>query len=435
MTFLKQIFQRCGLGIVIASGLSPVMAQSTDGYHAIQIFPVVVDSASFAQRFTFRNPNTTSALVVSVTYFPGTGTSQGTSIACPDILVPINGTATVNSLRTLCPDLLGGTQFGFLYTFEKGGFARPYAAFSRVSNMAGNGFSVEAFPAHTFTSADSVVTGIRRLAATSSAPAFQTNCFVANLNDVTPPLAPVTTNISVTVYDRTGGAIGNTSIALAPGKLSRLLDVFAATGVAAGDYDDAIVRFVKSGTGQPGLLTFCTVQDNTSFGADFRIGKQEKGETASDVGGRDGHVRRNSRMSAGMLLSGGSPARGFSIAPGDIGINVHVIYFRHPDWIQCELIDPGSGIRAVPGYGLEMRLVDPDGATVIAGGDNVTGFGATYLGDKTDRNFGSNTRYTIEVENNGLNIAAARPYTLHCQSGSGHSQGDLIRDNEQALRF
>ncbi len=33
---------------------STAVAQSTDGYHAIQVFPIVLDSASFAQRFHFR---------------------------------------------------------------------------------------------------------------------------------------------------------------------------------------------------------------------------------------------------------------------------------------------------------------------------------------------------------------------------------------------
>ena len=81
-------------------GPMPVWAQTTDGYHAIQVFPVVVDSASFTQRFTFRNPNTTNALVISPQYFPGTGTSQPTPITCPDIIVPISGEAVSPACAT-----------------------------------------------------------------------------------------------------------------------------------------------------------------------------------------------------------------------------------------------------------------------------------------------------------------------------------------------
>ena len=415
-------------------GPAPAWAQTTDGYHAIQVFPVVVDSASFTQRFTFRNPNTTNALVISARYFPGTGTSQPTPITCPDIIVPISIETVVASLRDLCPALTAGSQFGYLYTFENGGYARPYAAFSRVSNTAGNGFSVEAFPAHTFTSAESTVIGARRLAAAAGRPAYQTNCFIGNLNDVTAPVAPVTTTITATVFSSAGATLGNAAINLEPGHLTRLLDIFAAAGAPAGDYEDAIVRFTESGVGEPGLMSFCTVQDNSSFGADFRIAKQEFGDAPTDVGAKDGNVRRNSYLSVDVATSAG-PGRAFAILAGPLGINVHVMYFRHPDWVQCEIIDPDTGVRALPGYGLEMRLVDPDGVTVLAGGNDVTGFGRMFLGDKTVRNFGANSRYTLEVEGNGSNTGANRPYTLHCQSGSGHSAADMIRYNDQTLRF
>ena len=421
--------------VLTGLGPMPARAQTTDGYHAIQVFPVVVDSASFTQRFSFRNPNITNTLLVSVQYFPGTGTSQPGPLACPDIVVPINGEAVVNSLRSLCPALAAGGQFGYLYTFENGGYARPYAAFSRVSNVAGNGFSVEAFPAHTFTSAQSVVTGVRRLAATANTPSFQSNCFLGNLNEVSASPSPVVTTVTATAYSSAGVVLGNAVLNLAPGKLVRLLDIFSVVGAAPGDYNDAIVRFVESGPDEPGLMSFCTVQDNSSFGADFRIGKQEFGDSASDVGAKDGKVRRNSTVSADVPTSDSPAGRPFQIDAGASGINVHVMYFRHPDRVQCELINPGTGQRALASYGLEMRLVDPDGATVLAGGNNSTGFGSMYLGDKTKRNFGANTRYTLEVESNGSNIGAIRAYGLHCQSGSGHTAGDLIRYNDQTTRF
>ena len=84
----------------------------------------------------------------------------------------------------------GKSQFGYLYTYEINSANLPYAGFSRVSNFAGNGFSVEAFPAHTFTSAYSRVMGIRRLVAAGGAPPYQTNCFVGNLVDYTPNVTP-----------------------------------------------------------------------------------------------------------------------------------------------------------------------------------------------------------------------------------------------------
>jgi hypothetical protein len=202
--------------------------------------------------------------------------------------------------------------------------------------------------------------------------------------------------------------------------------VFAAAGAPAGNHDDASITFHESSAGEPGIISFCTVQDNSSFGADFRIAKQEMGKSTpySGIGGQDDTASRDSTVSAEVAHNGG--ARAFAIAAG-ASTNTHVVYFKHPDYVQCELIDPATGVRALANYGLEMRMLDQYGTGVIAGGANSTGFGKIYLGDKADRNNGANTRYAIQVESNGSNEAANRPYRLHCQSGSGHTLGDLIR--------
>ena len=92
-------------------------------------------------------------------------------------------------------------------------------------------------------------------------------------------------------------------------------------------------------------------------------------------------------------------------------------------------------MRATNGYGLEMRMVANDGATVIAGGNNLQGWGKVYLGEKEDRNEGANSRYTIEVQSNGQNTGNARPYELHCQSGSGHTGGDILQYQQAVNRF
>ena len=82
-----------------------------------------------------------------------------------------------------------------------------------------------------------------------------------------------------------------------------------------------------------------------------------------------------------------------------------------------------------------MRMVASDGVTVLTGGDNSTGFGEIYLGDKRSRNNGANTRYTIEVEANGSADATVKPYRLHCKSGSGHTSGDMVRYQDASDRF
>jgi len=431
--------------LAIAAGLCAAgfsshqaLAQTTDAYHSIQVFPVVVDTASFTQRFTFRNPNAAS-VTISPTYFPGTGTAQATALSCTSFVLAAGSDVTFNTLRDICPALAAGSNFGFLYTYEINAANLPYAGFSRVANPQGNGFSVEAFAASNFSAANSTVAGVRRLAASGGAPAFQTNCFVANLNELT--ASGVTdTEVDVTVRSSAGAVLGaTTTFPLVPGKLTRLLDVFAAVGAPGGNHDNARVTFVEFGTGEPSIMSFCTVQDNTSFGADFRIAKQELpgGGLNDGPGPQDDHVSRSSTIAEDMPLNNGGVAtvtRAFSIPAGGFA-NTHVMYFKHPDWVQCEIIDPLTGVRAVNGYGLEMRMLAGDGSTVLAGGDDLQGFGEYYLGDKQDRNNGANGRYSIEVENNGFGFANIRPYRLRCKSGSGHSGGDMVRFNDAADRF
>ena len=83
--------------------------------------------------------------------------------------------------------------------------------------------------------------------------------------------------------------------------------------------------------------------------------------------------------------------------------------------------------RAASTYGLDLRMRDQY-LNTLAGGAGLQGFGRIYLGDKTERNNGTNARYTVEV-GSSTPTTAARPYRLHCQSGSGHTLGDIIRFN------
>ena len=435
-----QLLASCAMGLGLAVGTAS--AQSTDAYHTIQVFPLAVNSSSFAARYSFHNPNETP-ITIKVTYFPATGTPQGTgNLECNNVVVAALKTATVLSLKDLCPNLLSGvgvkSQYGFVYTREvTADKILPYAAFSRVSNPQGNGFTVEAFPASTFTSADTFVNGIRRMAATTNSPTFQTNCFVANLNEVDPGGA--LSKVVYTIYNSSSSLIGGGEVLLAPGQNVRLLDIFEAGLAAPGDYDNASVRFEEfdvdpiNNPQEPGILSFCTTQENTTFGADFRIAKQEVGAgglgfPGDVIGSQDNHVSRETRVTADGV------GRQFEIGTGN-SANTHLMYFRHPDYVSCELLETGIGNnRRVAGYGLEMRMLNQDGQAMV-GGTGSTGWTRYYLGDKTDRNDGSNTRYTIEVESNGSNTGAVRSYKLHCQSGSGHSLGDLIRYKEVIDRF
>ncbi len=425
-------------GLLLLASATAVRAQSTDGYHSIQVFPVVVDSASFAQRFNFTTPNL-FPVTVKVKFFPGDGTAQASTgpIACNDVVIPANNATVVPSLRALCPALVAGTAFGFLHAQSAPSSDGMYsdipvfAAFSRVSNPQGNGFTVEAFPAHTFTSATSVVNGLRRLAASGSSPAFQTNCFLANLNQLDPAGAPLPKRINYKlVY---GGNEWNGFVDLPPGRLVRLLDIFATAGAPAGDYNDAGLILTAStpaggDASRPGLMAFCTVQDNTSFGADFRVAKQAYGSLG--IGSNDGMAARES------VSKQDAQGRVFRILDGH-SANTHVVYFKHPDTVQCQLLNPTTFAPLTAASGLEMRAA-PQGATSeddVAGGDNQTGTGPVYLGDKPARG-GFNARYLIEVESNETNEGNFRDYALYCASGSGNTYGyDIIKYQENVDRF
>lgn len=437
MKTFKRLIVAAGLCAAGTLSVPAALAQTTDGFHTIQVFPVVVDSASFAQRLTFRNRNA-SAIQILTTYLPGGGT-QTTQLSCNDTNVAAGADFTYQSLRDLCPGLAAGSQFGSLFMYEGSSTLNlPFSAFSRVANPQGNGFSVEAFAAKEFTSAPSTVTGIRRQAASISNPAYQTNCFFGAMIDFGVGVAG-NSNVNVEVRSSTGALLGAvTPLVLPPGKLTRLSDIFASVGAPAGDYLDARMTVSSSNSNRSGVMSFCTVQDNTSFGADFRIAKQEinqTGEGPSFVAAQSDYVSRQT-ASSDLLTSGGR--RLTQTSNSVLTSSTHVVYFHHPDYVKCALLN-NVGAQAVAGYGLEMRLLANDGVTVLAGGNNSVGWGFVYLGnDKGDYNTGADGRYTIEVEDNqdlGGAIPSVRSYSIKCESGSGGTLGEIVRYQDAVDRF
>lgn len=116
------------------------------------------------------------------------------------------------------------------------------------------------------------------------------------------------------------------------------------------------------------------------------------------------------------------------VLPSGSSYHQHVVYFRVPDVVQCELLEEASRLRAGTFYGLEMRLLDITGQ-VVAGADEGTHFDKKYLGDKVDTG-GNNQPYVIHVESNENIIGSLNPlkaYRLHCRSGSGHTMGELVK--------
>jgi hypothetical protein len=136
-----------------------------------------------------------------------------------------------------------------------------------VQTPSGNGFSVEGIfdPPSCGTVRD--VLGLVRQAA---APTYQSNCFVQNRESRNG-------RVVVTLATGNGQSIAANIEDLQPGEMIRLLDVFATLGAPDGDYDNVRASFesiTPLGGGYPvNFSAGCTVQNNTSFDADFRIAK------------------------------------------------------------------------------------------------------------------------------------------------------------------
>jgi hypothetical protein len=158
-----------------------------------------------------------------------------------------------------------GNHFGTMVVSDAAG-SNAIVGYSRTENNAGAGFSVEGFPITNFTTGLSNAVGLRQSAA---APTYQTNCFVATLGGA------VTYDLKL-FDDATGTQVGNTlSGSLNPFEAFRYLDVFASASAPAGDYANIRAEFTRTSVDSQPLVGFCTVQDNVSFGADFRIAKDD----------------------------------------------------------------------------------------------------------------------------------------------------------------
>lgn len=429
--------------------LASTWAAAQDGYFNTAVIPIAVDSTSFKQEFTFDAAWDTTT--VHVKFFPAQGTPQAAvgPVVCKDVQVPAFDGTVFATLRELCPDLAPSSVFGFLSLQAEPSSDGAYkhlpmfAARARISNPAGAGFNVDAVAAATFSSAATRVTGLLRTEAWEQYPAFQSNCFVANLNQLEPGGDPAAKRVTFRLTAATSGKIlfnpepiFNGYVDVAPGQMVRLLDVFSAAGAPAGSYYDYMIDFrpTTPSSNRAGLMTFCTVQDNTSYQADLRLGKIMFG-----VYGRSAEELMNARD---QYWNEDVLHRPFEI-PAGTAANTHLVYFRATDRVKCELVSATYGSsfldppeRLTPAAGLELRMLDSLGL-VIAGGSGTTTTGEIFLGERGAYNSARmDGRYLVEVESNGQNTAAVRPYSLYCTSGSGNSGGlDLIRYQEAVDRF
>jgi hypothetical protein len=242
-----------------------VNAQTTAGLATTVVFPVAAQTVSFASEMTLFNPGS-NLLTASVQFYEANNAGAPGPKVCNDVSVPA-GRSTQISLATQCALTGSGSHFGLVVIADKAvPQVNAFYGYARIQNPQGIGFSVEGFPATNFNNQVGHATGLKRKAA---APTYQTNCFVGSLDQ------PVSYQLKL-FNDSTGTQVGGTLAgSLTAFQQFRYLDVFGANGVnaPAGDLSNVRAEFTQTSGGSANLIGLCTVQDNTSFGADFRIAK------------------------------------------------------------------------------------------------------------------------------------------------------------------
>ena len=251
------------VGFVVTA--TPAAAQTAFGSSKTIVFPVLANTQTFTSTVTLYNPNG-SAVTVGLDFFDANNTGAPGPKPCSDVLVPANGSVAF-TLQSQCT-LDATSHFGPLVASDTAGTSQIFG-YSRTENAASAGFSIEGFPSENFATDTTNVTGL--VGSTNPAPVHQSNCFVTSQAD------PITYDMKL--FDGTSGAqIGSTvSGSLNAFEQIRYLDVFSASpngvGAAPGDYSNVRAEFTRTSAGTQQMVAFCTVQDNATFGADFRIAK------------------------------------------------------------------------------------------------------------------------------------------------------------------
>lgn len=255
---MRELKAVAAIAVSFAVLSAPLSAQELD-YSSFLTIPLIAETPSYRSQIFIHNPTLADSQIV-VSYVGATGTATPGPVVCNTVTVPA-GNVVKTSLGAICP-LNAGANFGTLMTSQ--GFV---ALYTRVQTPSGNGFSVEGMMDFNCCSGIREVVGLVRQAA---APSYQSNCFVLNQE-------ARAGRVVVTLVGGGGEAIVTQVVNLGPGEFIRLLDVFAALGAAAGDYTNVRASFesiVPVEGGSPvGFTASCTVQNNTSFDADFRVAK------------------------------------------------------------------------------------------------------------------------------------------------------------------
>ncbi len=367
-------------------------AQSPNGFASIIHVPVVVSTGTFHTTLFIHNPG--GSVSVNAVFHGATGTADaGTPLNCGNINIAAGRTESFD-ISSLC-SFAGASNYGTLRLTESDNQdPHPIAAYSRVQSFTGNGFSIEGFPLAEYSNSigASVVLGLRRDAA---APGYGSNCFASSIGD------PVI--VSMSLFDGANLPVGTPyTFTLAANETLRLLDVFNTVGALAGDYSNvrAEFRLALGNVGNPSFSAFCTVQNNTSFDADFRVAKTIAPDDQSHL---YSVVQSDNGLGGPFVIPAGQKA-------------VYAVFLKHPDFFECQITGDGSDKS-------EIQIKDPAGV-IVAGGDNVKNIPKFYLGDKQAHNNGGNGVWFVEMgTKDGLGDDKSK---LTCKSGAGMTNPFVI---------
>ena len=374
------------------------------------MIPVVAQTVSYTTEVFVRNPNAGSMTIAVRFYEAKTSATPGLR-TCNNVTLA-TGVTTSFTLAGQCT-LTATSHHGMLVLEDLSvPKTNPFFAFSRTQTPGGNGFSVEAFPAGNFSGQAAGVLGLKRQAA---APIYQTNCFVGALGEAV--------NYSITLFDGTSGAQIGVPVtgSLLPYEMERTLDIFAAAGASAGDHVNARASFNNTNSGEPAFVAFCTVQESTFFGADFRIAKSTDSEDR-----RQKRLTCYSQDTCGTAITGA----GATAITDVTRKNIHSMFVVPPDFISCTLVsarlaDLEMQVRG-PGGDVFLSSLFPGGVGFDSGGSNKTSF-YIFTGDRNtysavNGNDGQTSRVFIDVSfREGGNSTVPIEYGITCNSGNGVS--------------
>ena len=410
-------------------------AVTTAGAASSIVLPAASKTTSFeTEVFVYnRNPY---AMTVKVLYYEANnfGAAAGQK-PCNDLPLAAGETKSFK-LADQCPVLNdGASHFGLMVLRDGSGGSiggntteklRTFYGYSRVQHVNTlQGFSIEGFPEHVFSGSIAYSTGLKRNGPSPDLNFFpylyQSNCFVGSLGD------PVSYRIRL--FNGSGTKIGNDITgSLQPYQLFRYLDIFTVAGIPTGELENIRVEFDETNNAVPNggrsFIGFCTLQDNRSFGADFRIAKSLDSANAS--------LRKLRCRGTGAVNDYGSidgtcqpiadPAT-ISI-PNGTTLHRWSMFVHHPDYLKCTILGANQNQ-------LEIRLLDPAGAKV-AGDTAASSFYVETKARAEEIVDGVQAFWSLDVQARNAGQATAIGYGLECRSGSGISLSGQPTDGSRA---